>query len=434
MPSFPRAFPARIFAAALALTLSACLGTTDAPRQGVQKSPSIRLIPVREPTLGSGAAKRAAGNRAAGLESFQVAISSISLYRDITINGSGWGNPVGPFNLFQAPDWGAYGFITGENALDPANDRYFVDFMSPGGLSRIATSAPFTSGNLGEYNYAVVSWEMPFRVRASIPLDDGLVLYTKAGASIADPGTPHFTTHTAASMLTGPAETSVAVKNNGGTWFRFLKPLTLTEADFNATALVRDTSRRDSLGNIIDTLVPAGQLNVMLVFNPEEFLAGWDTAYSPGEWSGLGPDITGPGGVGNILVPFLDATAVPYRQGEVVWRETYLIDAENPSPPRQGIRTRFEIYTVGDNIVAASLRGLVGPRGEHPVETPIVSFVEASGGGGLLSVQDYAHAPILDGFIRLPAPGISGRTDLALGMGIRVTGASYLLVEKRRMN
>jgi hypothetical protein len=318
-------------------------------------------------------------------------------------------------------------FITPANALDPANDRFFVDFMTAAGRERISNTATFTEAELGEYNFVIVNWAQPFRVRAAVDLGGGHTVYTKPGAYDAATGSSVSTRD----MLTGPAETAVAVKPNGGTWFRLLRPLTLTDADLNTTTLVRDTSRRDSAGNVVDTLVPAGQLNVMLVFNPEGFLTAWDEPYTDGSGPGSA-EISGPGGMGNIHVPFLDASVIAYRTGEEVWRESYLFAGIDPERPGYGVRTRLDIYTVGDNVVAASVRGLVGPAGEAPLESNTVFFA-ANGSGGALELQTHDRSPLVGGFHRLAAVGAAGAADLTLGHR-HLNACAYTLREKRRMN
>ncbi|MEO6095494.1 MAG: hypothetical protein ABIW76_07410 [Fibrobacteria bacterium] len=422
--------------ACLAASLMSCLGTNDSGGSGktaAGKSAIINLIPVMEPTQNRALARRVGGGTAEGLESFQVAIEAVFMARDITITGSAWSNPQGFLGFYRAEDLMTEGHnvITGANALDAANDRFYVDFMTAAGRERIANTATYTEAELGEYNFVIVNWAQPFRVRGSVDLGDGRKVYTKAGSYDAARGA----TVTASDMLTGPAETSVAVKNNGGAWFRLLRPLVLTAADLDTTKLVHDTTRLDSAGHVVDTLVPAGRLNVMLVYNPEGFLTAWDTAYASAE----GPsnaEITGPGGIGNIHVPYLDATVVPFRTGEEVWRETYLFTGlftgADPERAGYGFRTRFELYTVGDNVVAASIRGLVGAAGEAPLESNNVFFVEY-GAAGTLEIQSHDHSSLIGGFHRLAAPSSAGVADLTLGH-IHISACAFTLVEKRKMN
>lgn len=345
--------------------------------QGNTAISEIRLVPMIQATADVPLARRAASNAAAELESFQVAIGMVLLARDITISGSAWGNPTATPPLYDAPESWTQDLITAGNALDASNDPYYIDFMTAAGLSRLSTSAKFQEGNLGDYNFAIVNWSMPFRVRAAIALGDGQTVYTKPAVHDSSRGGSVSTS----SMMSGPAETAVAVKQNGGAWFRFLRPLTISAADLNTTELVHDTTRRDSLGNVIDTLVPAGLLSMLLIFNPDGFLTAWDSTVSGGEHQS--GDLMGPGGI-------------------------------------------------GDNIVAASLRGLVGPAGEIPVEPEKIFFV-VDGAGGTLTAQSHDRTAIVDGFRRLAAAGATGTADLRLGH-VSLTGAAYAYLERRKMN
>ena len=134
--------------------------------------------------------------------------------------------------------------ITAANAMDASNDPYYIDFMSAAGRARLSSNGTFTEQHLGDYNFVVVNWAYPFRVRGAVDLGDGRKVYTKAGPV----DTAMYQTQPTSSMMTGPAETAVVIKDNGGTWFRFLRSMTLTTADLTTTQLVRDTSRRDSHG------------------------------------------------------------------------------------------------------------------------------------------------------------------------------------------
>ena len=423
-PIRPATLP--ISLALLTLGVTSCFGPTDSGSEKPgAKGPSIRLVPVIQSTADDPLARRAASNTAVELESFQVAIGSILLARDITISGSAWNNPTATLPLFDTPNQEYYRSFTATNAMDPANDPYYIDFMTAAGLGRLSTSAKFRAENLGEYNFAIVNWAQPFRVRAHIALGDGQTVYTKPGAYDA----AGRRTNASASMMSGPAETAVVMKDNGGAWFRFLHPLTITASDLNTTELVHDTTYRDSLGNFIDTLVPAGQLSILMVFNPDEFLTAWDSTNDAGGGNAMG-DITGPNAMGNIQVPYLDATAVPYRQGEEVWRETYVFTGATTD--RGGVRTRLELYTIGDNIVAASLRGLVGPAGELPFQPEQIFFV-VDGTGGTITAQTHDRSAILENFHRLATVGAAGTNDLRLGH-FTLTAAAYTLREKRKMN
>ena len=59
-----------------------------------------------------------------------------------------------------------------------------------------------------------------------------------------------------------------------------MKPLVLAEEDLPGTRTISDTCRRDGDGKVIDTLitVPVGKVQVMMIFNPDEFITDRDSA------------------------------------------------------------------------------------------------------------------------------------------------------------
>ncbi|GEM_PF-3938627 len=397
------------------LGLSACLGIMDGTSPTQKSSASIRLVIVREATddLGpvgkvSGLARtaiRGAGNTPETLESFQVAVSSIQLAKSIDLTGTAYKDPVDPFPIFTNAGLAQKDLSHPELPGNAVQDGDYIDFMSSQGLAKLATSAAFHSEQVGEYNYVLMGWAPTFKVLASVALAGGDILYTKNGTL--DSNISQI--HAAGSLFAGPAETVDIDSHNGGTYFHFLKPLAILPSDLNTTALVHDTvSRRDSSGHAVpfDTLVQAGQLSVMLIFNPDGLISAWDTANAnPPAGAGLAlAQITGPGGLGNLHVPALNATAIPYRQGQGILRETYLFAADHPLHPGIGIRTRVELYLVENNIVAINLRGLSGPGGGPPVD-PMGAFSVANGTDGDLVVEDWNHTSLLPGFRRLGAVG-----------------------------
>ena len=168
-----------------------------------------------------------------------------------------------------------------------------------------------------------------------------------------------------------------------------------------------------------------------MIFNPDQFITAWDSATAE-RMPPLG-ELMGPGGVGNMKVPFLDATVVPYREGEEVWRESYVFLARNDQMDgNDSLRARLEVYLVGDNILACVTRALTGPQGEFPVEPVNAWYVKEQTHGTLLA-EDNKHEPIVSGFRRLSAPGATSVCDLTMSM-IHAPATKYTLVEKRKMN
>jgi hypothetical protein len=424
-------------AALLALGLSACLGLNSegGKSKSSPSSAAVRLVPVSQPTDAAALARRGAGNAPADLESFQVAVSSITLVQSVQLGGetgTGWQSPQGTFTVFDNAALNNRMNTAAHHGADAALDADFIDFMQPSDLAKLATSAPFRSEQVADYNYVLVNWAPAFKVRASIPLGEGETVYTKTGTW--DSSTYQTTASTP--MMSGPAETVRVVSPNGGSFFRFLKPLSIKESDLNGTVMVHDTvSRHDSSGHVVpfDTVVAMGQLSVMLVFNSDELLSAWDSSSALAASGGPErAELTSPDGLGNIHVPVLDLTAVPYRQGQDIWRETYIFDAVDPQVPGRNVRVRLELYLVDDNIVAVGLRGISAGAGGPPVMAPSAFFVE-EGADGSIDIQNWDHTSIFSPFHRLDSIGPTGTATMDF-MYLTIPGATYSLVEKRKMN
>jgi len=421
-----------------ALSVSAlisCLGITGDESSGSRKTAasSIRLVTLSAPTQEAGLARRGAGNTTERLESFQVAVAGITLVKTVELGGTGWHNPQGNFPIFENKSLSTRMQDSMFHDYNVPHDSDYIDFMTEAGRAKLAATAPFTEQEVGDYNFVLINWTEGFRVRASVDLGDGNTIYTKAGTY----DSARYQTTAVTSMFTGPAETVMAVHPNGGTFFRFLKPLSIKESDLNSTLMVHDTvTHHDSAGHAVpfDTLVASGQLSVMLIFNPDGFITAWDSSRSTSSILGgmEQADFRGPDGLGNMHVPPLTATAVPYRQGQAIWRETYLFEAPYPGDDARSVRTRLELYFVEDNIVAINLHGLPGAGGGPPTDAPGAFFVENKSDGGL-DVQNWDHSPIFSNFRRLAEIGATGTSDMDF-MAATIPGATYTLVEKRVMN
>jgi hypothetical protein len=386
-------------------------------------------------------AKKALGRVGAsgetGLESFQVAVADIELAQGLTTSGSGWSGMTGPLRLFSQ-DMGDHNVIDTTMARSEPFQHYYVDFCSPASLGRLSSSTPFTVRDTGSYSWVVINWAPIFKVRATIPLGGGDTVHTHDGYvdereypnSSGD--AKYYVTQSAASLLTGPSEDALVRKNNGGTWFRFLRPLRLTEADLDTTALVPDTVGHDSLGNPIVNQIPSGRWNVMLVFNPKDLALAWRG--DNGNLS-IGSDMESADSA-YLRVPFLKATAIPYRDGEAVMRETYEFPVHIDFAWARGdYGMRLELYLIGDNVVAATVLAYPTDGNLAPPEVPVIFFADENPSGGL-DLEDYQHHPIFQGFLRKTAVGQTGTVhwdpDAMNGQSAQDLG--YTLTEIRQVN
>ena len=95
------------------------------------------------------------------------------------------------------------------------------------------------------------------------------------------------------------------------------------------------------------------------------------------------------------------------------------------------MRISVDLYFNGSNIVAASTRSLVGPKGEFPVFAPIPLYVSESSDG--ITLEDNKHNQIVKNLKRLAAAGDKGSADLVLDM-VKAPATGYTLVEKSNLN
>jgi hypothetical protein len=165
---------------------------------------------------------------------------------------------------------------------------------------------------------------------------------------------------------------------NGGNWFKFQNPLSVTSADID--------ERR--------------QWVLDLVFNPEGIVKGFaGDAISQGNIE----ERDGSGFVTRaITVPMLDLAPIPHRQNEQVVRESYLANMVLGS---EAFDLRLELYSVdGDpihTVYGVDAKTLVTAVSTSvPPELSKVSFVVAESDGSL-TFQSYNQSPIIASFERV---------------------------------
>jgi hypothetical protein len=136
-----------------------------------------------------------------------------------------------------------------------------------------------------------------------------------------------------------------------------------------------------------------------------------------------------------VHVPFLKATAVPYREGEDVMRETYEFSVGIDKAWAQGTYgMRLELYLIGDNVVAATVNSYPTDGTLAPPDVPTIFFADAKADGSL-SLQNYDHSPIFDGFVRKQAVDEQGTVSWdASSMSQDVQTLTYRLAEIKKMN
>jgi hypothetical protein len=421
-----------------ALTLLGCLsallatGCFDSGTSGGSgsRTGSIHLVPAI--SGGTTGLEKVGPSGSAGLESFQVAVGDIRLAKDISSDGTALMGLGKSLTLFSQ-DLGDISTLDEAAVRDPAWSSHYIDFCDPGSVSRLASSKPFTVRDTGDYYWVVFDWSSFFKIRATIPLPDGDTIFTHDGpiAKYFYPGSDvdYYVTESAHDLRQGPSEDAFVRKNSTITWFRFLKPLRLTEADLDSGTTIADTVGTDSDNKPIVQQVPSGKWNVLLVFNPKDLL--W--AQLDGNRS-FNPSIRSADSSSSVNVPFLRATAVPYREGEDVMRETYEFSVQSMSLGVSGTYgMRLELYLIGDNVVASTAVSYPTDGNLPPSEPPIIYYVVAKSDGSL-SLQDYKSKPIFDGFVRKTTVGEEGSVPWGYGASANDPSLTYKLTEIKKMN
>lgn len=281
-------------------------------------------------------------NSASGIESLKYYIESIAICEDLEISGTAFSNPDGCIEVYSngensslSSDDEASAVTAGENARSITNG--YVDLMTEAGRASLSNSITVTSSDARSYNWGYVTWAVPIKLTASVELEDGTTLRTSDGTlSVQSSGGTDFVQN----LFDGDfaslseAEEAIVVSSNGGNWFKFQRPLTITASDIESES----------------------SFEVDFTFNPAGLVKAYsaDAACSTTECNTL-VDSSG----NQIIAPFLDLSPIPHLASEDVERTTYLADVTDDGNPFQ---IRLEFYTLsGDSentiygVTAASL-------------------------------------------------------------------------------
>jgi hypothetical protein len=325
-----------------ALFVSACGGTSsDGGGDGEAKQASLNFEMLstasttsRPSTMvqHSGRMDAAVANgqvTASGLTSLKYYITDISICKSMTINGTGYSGQSGCITVYSAESLYDYDTFIAEDAEQET--EHYVDLMSSVDLSRLAKTTPLSSNHIGDYYYGKVDHYRPVKLTASIRLNDDTLVYTKSGTSTLTSGGGIDATYVTyvSDITNGPAQESIVVLPNGGSWFKFEKPFTITAEDIeNETTF-----------------------QMKLAFNPEGVLKGYNYTSS----NQVIQDQTADYG---IVVPLMPFTPVIFRTTETARKESYLFSyTSTVGATYNSFDFRLELYTVqedaSDSIYAA---------------------------------------------------------------------------------
>ena len=177
---------------------------------------------------------------------------------------------------------GSSGQITPANLSTYASSQ--IDLMSATGRAALNQSVSLDSSQAGAYNYAVINWYTPIAVNGCV----GTLCTRNTGATYS--GTNTTTTD---SLVNATSQEAIVVSANGGTFFKFQKPFTISADDIkNNTSFAVD-----------------------LVFDPTAAIAGDSASATTGNLRGSG---------NSIYVPMLSLGPVPKKSSDTTMRETYI--------------------------------------------------------------------------------------------------------------
>jgi len=334
---------------------------------------------------------------ASTLESLKYAVSGISICESMQTTGSGFSNPQNCISLYQRagseiPQYGLNDDWTPLANMARGNDDGYIDLLSASSRTQLAAETVLTHEHVRSYHYGIITWALPIKVKAKIGMTDGSFLYTHDGVNKFETsgvdGWRAYFTEPSLPLTQAPAEEAVVLLPNGGNWFKFQSPFTITSADIDERrAFVLD-----------------------LVFNPDGIVKGFANSSAFGS-------IKTRGAAGapsyDITVPMLDLAPVPHRASEDVMRESYL---GTTSIDGNSFNVRVELYYVdGDaagTVYGVDVKSLVNADTTAvPPELTKISFLER-GDDGALNFASFTHAPVITGMQRVS--GSAGETHVGL--------------------
>jgi len=344
------------------------------------------------------------GSGTSGLTSLKYYINSIQICKNMTPSGTAFTNQSGCIELYRGgndshissngstPDYAAA--MTYAKTLTSG----YVDLLDSTALATLNGSATLKSGDGGDYKWGLINWGYPIKVKGSVTMSDGTVLYTHDGTYSNYSGSSGGLTTSSTSFSTGPADEAVISLPNGGTWFAF------------QTAFHVDETKSYS---------------VDLVFNPSGILKAINPAASnspPLKDSSI-----------SMSIPFLNLSPVPHQASDTVSKETYIAQVDASS---SHFDIRLELYYVSSDTsktiygVDAQTISRASTSSDSFSDFPKVSYVESS--SGTVTFEDYSQAAILSGFTRKSTAGETTTATLSCATTFNLAGCGTTLTFTRQ--
>lgn len=319
-----------------------------------------------------------------GLESLKYHVNSIKICETLETHGSDFGKEGNCVELYTGDTsvfrYNLHDDFTPLTEEARRSDDGFIDLLSESSRAQLAGSTALTHDHVRSYHYGIVTWALPIKVKATVTMHGATPLYTHDGSShselVGSDNYRAYYTQPSTSLSSAPAEEAVVLLPNGGNWFKFQSPFTITDADVD-----------EQRAFVLD-----------LVFNPDGIVKGFEgpAMGSLSERDGAGRAVRA------ITVPMLDLSPVPHRTSDRVMRESY----QGPvTLDGNGFDLRLELYYVeGDEsgtIYGVDAKSLVNAETTMPPpDLSKVSFLDRAA-DGTLSFSSWKHAPILTNFQRV---------------------------------
>lgn len=384
----------RVAVASLALALSACGSSSTATMKMNMMSLSAATVAtatrsaVEQLFSPLEVGPRAAGDYGAasvgssGLSSFKLYISSIDVCENMTISGSGYSGTSGCSTIYEnrTDDYDTFG-VTEAAA---ASSGKYIDLLSATDRATLTKSVSVTAGS---YNFGSINWYKPIKMTGEVARTNGSTLKTKACASNDTNGNCIVT-----AMETGSAAESIVKLNNGGSWFRFLKPFTVAADD---------------------------SVEMDLAFDLDQKVFGGPNVSNGGVIQNSGCT-TGGGSVCGIFAPMLKVIPVPRKTGETTMVETYDMSTTNSTEWKLRVQVYYNSADTAKTILAADIFPIPTATTNSNLVTAVYVYSVETTSAGVNTFKTYDGSDTLTAFTR----GTTGSATLTCPTGATLPGCS----------
>jgi hypothetical protein len=272
---------------------------------------------------------------AASLKSLKYYVQNVQICQNIETQGSGFSSTSGCVTIYSNPDANqdAYQNYDITTAMADTSEDHWIDFMSETSRAKLTASpVTLTTDNVGDYKFGLINFMKTIKIDAEYKDASGTTrFYTKtptAAEIITDAadsfGKRQHLTFSSTDPTVGPSSEMTVMNNNGGTLFRFLKPLSITADDIT-----------NNSGFKID-----------FVFNPANYSGAWGGSGSNCT-DGIAPNICG-----GYDIPMGKLAPVPHKDGEAIKKEIYLVNNFSTNS-----NLRIELY-YNDSDTTKSIMGV----------------------------------------------------------------------------